>query len=118
MSDRSDAEAQQLRARVAALEAELAAVRAAASGIEWTAEAVLVHDLAGRILVANERAAKLLGCSVEALLRRDMFDLEETLQDADREATREAWLLTAPDLPIIARGRFLRSDGVAVPVDF
>ncbi|MBZ5710744.1 sensor histidine kinase [Nannocystis pusilla] len=117
MSDRSDAEAQQLRARVAALEAELACVRAAASGIEWTAEAVLVHDLAGRILVANERAAELLGCSVEALLRRDMFDLEETLRDADREATREAWLLTSPDLPIIARGRFLRSDGAAVPVE-
>ena len=57
----------------------------------WIAEAVLVHDLEGQILDANERAAEMLGYSVAELRARDMFSVEESLRETGLAASRENW---------------------------
>ncbi len=80
-------------------------------------EAVLVHDLDGRILEANEQAAAMLGYSVDELRRLDMFTIEESLRETGPALSRENWERTEPDVSMVARGRFLRKDGAAVPVE-
>ncbi len=115
MTDRPDPD---LRARVAALEAELARARASQASGEWLADAVLVHDLDGQILGANRRAAELLGRSVDELLQHDLFALEQTMQGSDRAAARDNWARLEPDTPVTARGRFVARTGPPVPVEF
>ena len=107
----------ELLARVAALEAELARARALQWGDAWTAEAVLVHDVDGRILEANERAAAMLGYTVDELRARDMFAVEASLRETGPELSRDNWRLAEPDVALVARGRFLRKDGAVVPVE-
>lgn len=115
MTDRRDPELTQLCERVAALEAALASATEQGA---WTADAVLVHDVRGAILGANQRAAEMLGYAVDELTRLDLFALEESLSGDDRAAARDTWERLAVDVPITARGRFLRREGPPVPVEF
>ena len=107
----------ELLARIAALEAELARARAEQWSDAWTAEAVLVHDADGRIVDANARAAAMLGYTVAELRALDMFAVEESLRATDPAPARETWQQAEPGAPAVARGRFLRKDGAAVPVE-
>jgi PAS domain S-box-containing protein len=109
--------APELLARIRALEAELARVRATQWAGGWIAEAVLVHDLDGQILDANERAAEMLGYSVDELRARDMFGVEESLRETGPVASRENWAQIEAGAPMVARGRFVRRDGGTVPVE-
>ncbi len=106
-----------MRARIRALEAELARARALQWDGGWIAEAVLVHDLDGQILDANERAAALLGYTVDELRALDMYSIEESLQETGRAASRENWQQIEPGAPMVARGRFIRRNGAAIPVE-
>ncbi len=83
----------------------------------WIAEAVLVHDLEGQILDANERAAEMLGYSVAELRARDMFSVEESLRETGLAASRENWQQIEAGAPLVARGRFVRRDGGTIPVE-
>jgi len=107
----------ELLARIRALEAELADLRAMQWDRGWNAEAVLVHDLDGRILDANERVAAMLGYSVDELCARDMFSVEESLRETGAATSRENWAQIEAGAPMVARGRFVRRDGGTVPVE-
>jgi len=107
----------ELLGRIHALEAELTRARTLQWGGGWTADAVIVHGIDGQILDANERAAELFGYTIDELRARDMFDIEESLRDTDRAASRENWQLTEPGSPMVARGRFIRGDGSTLPVE-
>ena len=84
--------------------------------VEHGNDAILVIDLAdGRILLANGKAAELLGYSKEALAKRTIFDLHDRA-DLQRSATRmaDAWQqggLVYEDIP------FVTADGTSLPVE-
>lgn len=92
-------------------------MRASLESSEWSADPTLIHDVDGRLLGANQRAAELFGRDHDDLLRHDFFALEETMQGSDRAAARDNWLRLEPDTPITARGRFLPRSGPAIPVE-
>lgn len=82
--------------------------------VEQAADALFVHDGAGRILDVNRQACASLGYSREELLAMNVFDLEQV---GDAAKSRALWDQITPDSVRTVQGRHKRRDGTAFPVE-
>jgi len=82
--------------------------------VEQAADALFVHDLAGRILDVNRQACASLGYSREELVGMNVFDIEQTVDPA---AARAAWAQITPDAVRTFQGHHQRRDGTVYPVE-
>jgi PAS domain S-box-containing protein len=80
---------------------------------EQSHDAVFILDLQGRHIAANQRAAEILGYTLEELQHLSYRDLSAELENSERILTR---LLAGERIPPYER-LFRRKDGSAVPVE-
>lgn len=79
-------------------------------------DAVVVHDLAGRIVDANEIALSRLGYRLAELQGRTIFELEVSLQGGEA-AARRRWETATGALSGPTRGALITRDGTRIPVE-
>ena len=82
--------------------------------IDQAVNAMLMHDLEGRIVDVNRRACESLGYSRDELLALSVTDIE---MDFDLTAAKEYWARLVPGDPILVQGHQRRKDGTTFPVD-
>ncbi|MBP1986249.1 PAS domain S-box protein [Halolamina salifodinae] len=81
---------------------------------ELSPDLVVVHDAAGTIVEANQRAQEELGYGPSELVGKNVWDVDAT---ADPERSRSFWRELPPDTPRRFEGRLERADGSTFPVE-
>jgi len=82
--------------------------------VEQAADAVLLHDLEGRLRDVNPRACEDLGYSREELLRMTVLDLDPSLSLA---TAQQLWAKVQPDKPFTYVSTARRKDGTKFPIE-
>ena len=82
--------------------------------VQQASDAIFVHDVAGRLLDANESACKNLGYPRNELLRMSVLDIE---QDVRPEEALKIWRGFKPGQSQTVRGRHRRKNGTTFPVE-
>ncbi len=82
--------------------------------VDKAADALFVHDRAGRFVDVNRRACESLGYTREELLQLGVFDIE---LDLDRASAQLSWSGARPVPPLTILGRQKRKDGTTFPVE-
>ena len=82
--------------------------------MDHAADALLVHDISGRIIDVNRQACASLGYSQEELSGMSVFDVETGL---DRAQTQATWAQIRPNQQVTLLGRHRRKDGTSFPVE-
>ncbi len=79
--------------------------------VEQAADAIIVHDLEGKIIDVNQQACSSLGYTREELLTLSIPDIEENY------VPRVAWQYVTRGVPATVNGRQRRKDGTTFPVE-
>ncbi len=82
--------------------------------VDEAADALFVHDFAGRFLDVSRQACASLGYSREELMQLTVFDVETTGGPDDVQA---CWSQVTPGQPFTFSGRQRRKDGTTIPVE-
>lgn len=83
--------------------------------IDHAADAVLVHDFQGHILMVNQQACNTLRYSSAELLKMSIFEIETESMGVDE--MQMCWNSLTQGQPITLEGRHKRKDGTAFPVE-
>jgi PAS domain S-box-containing protein len=100
-----------VREQTAALRASESRFRAY---VDQAADAMFVHDFAGRILDVNQQACANLGYSREELLRMTLLEVEIGF---DLEAVQNIWRQMNPGENLTLRGQHRRKDDSTFPIE-
>lgn len=79
--------------------------------VEQAVDTIIVHDIEGKILDANQQACNSLGYSREELLTLSIADIE------DNYTPGAAWRYVIHGLPVTVNSRQRRKDGTSFPVE-
>jgi diguanylate cyclase (GGDEF)-like protein/PAS domain S-box-containing protein len=82
--------------------------------VEQSADALFVHDFAGRFVEVSQRASQSVGYTKDELLAMNVVDLE---QDFDLVRAQEAWRKLEPGSATTLLGHQRRKDGHVFPVE-
>ena len=82
--------------------------------MDQAADALFVHDSAGRILDVNRQACEILGYSREELLQLSFLDLETEI---DFARVQSVWIGMTPGETYAVAGQQRRKDGSVLPVE-
>ncbi len=82
--------------------------------LENAAEAIFMHDMAGRFLYVNPRACKYLGYSQQELLKMKAFDIQQRFSE---KVFDQIWQRMAPGHSEVYRSIHRRKDGSTLPVE-
>ncbi|WP_172969673.1 PAS domain S-box protein [Rhodanobacter sp. T12-5] len=82
--------------------------------VDQAADAMFVHDAAGRLTDVNRQACVALGHTREQLLR---LDLSQVMQGFDLPRARQAWQEMQPGQLLTQQVRLRRRDGSAFPAE-
>ncbi len=77
-------------------------------------DAILAHDLSGRLTDANTALVRLAGLPRQRLLGMDVCAL---IVDAEPPCCRETWHALQPGQPVTVAGQLRRADGTVLPVE-
>jgi two-component system, cell cycle sensor histidine kinase and response regulator CckA len=80
--------------------------------LEGVSEAIIIHDLNGRILEVNRKACELVGYSKEELMRLTPIDL-----DAHKEKLPERFVTMIREGSLTVTSDLIRKDGTHLPVE-
>ena len=81
---------------------------------DHAADAILVHDVAGRLLLVNRQACKSLGYTRDELLRLSVRDIEDHF---DADGFGRLWERISDGAPHTRSGIHRRKDGTTFPVE-
>lgn len=82
--------------------------------VQNSADGILLHDEAGRLVDVSEKTAETLGYRREELLCMSMFQVE---RDQPADVHRQIWTRMRPEQSVTLEGSFQKRDGSQYPVE-